>query len=65
LVWSYDATVLVPKGMDLPDLKAAREDAIRFCGEMLNHTTRLGELLKKKKEASLSSAQSGPSRQPL
>jgi hypothetical protein len=50
LVWSYDATVLVPKGMDLPDLKAAREDAIRFCGEMLNHTTRLGELLKKKKE---------------
>jgi hypothetical protein len=51
--------------MDLPDLKAAREDAIRFCGEMLNHTTRLGELLKKKKEASRSSAQSGPSRQPL
>jgi hypothetical protein len=36
--------------MDLPDLKAAREDAIRFCGEMLNHTTRLGELLKKKQE---------------
>jgi hypothetical protein len=37
LVWSYDATVVDPKGMDLPDLKAARESAIRFCGEMLNH----------------------------